>query len=210
MTSDICSGAEEKRLFKRKKRPPRDSASNARTYKSRHLHSHKETHAEELRLDLCHSSAFYLVHHWVNWVKGLWQSWKWPLMLNRDILLGGHCAYCNPAFNGMLRLRVTHTDKCMFTHTHMLRCDLVRAEKSRAYWMHSLSGTIHPLFPSVWLSFQRSPLYLFLPLYPPIFFLSPVCNHDNASLRRSGNKPRSLFFHEHFSLGKNKTNKGPA
>lgn len=77
----------------------------------------------------------------------------------------------------------------------MLRYDLVRAERSRAYRFslrRRLSHTIHPLFLRAAITPTLSTLSL--PLYPLLFFLSPVCNHNNPSLRRPGNKPGSPFF----------------
>lgn len=74
----------------------------------------------------------------------------------------------------------------------------------------SASTAVAQFFPfsSVWLSSQLSSLYLFLPLYLVFFFLSPVCNHNNASLRRPGNKPGPLFFLHTSPLAKAKPIKG--
>lgn len=63
-------------------------------------------------------------------------------------------------------------------------------------------------FSSAWPSSQLSPLHLFLLLYLLLFLLSPVCNHNNASLRRPGNKPGPLFFLHTSPLAKTKPIKG--
>lgn len=52
----------------------------------------------------------------------------------------------------------------------------------------SLSLTIHPLSPLC--SYHSNCFHLiFLFLSPLLLFLSPACDHNNASLRHSGNKP---------------------
>lgn len=69
------------------------------------------------------------------------------------------------------------------------------AERSQAYrfslyrW---LSHTIHPVFLCADITPALSTLSL--PPYPLLFFPSPVCNHNNPSLRHSGNKPGPPFF----------------
>lgn len=73
----------------------------------------------------------------------------------------------------------------------MLTCDLVRTEKNRRV-KHidsvsmSLTTGSHPLF----LCFYQSncPLHGSLSCYPLLCFPSPVCSHNNPSVRRPGNK----------------------
>lgn len=93
----------------------------------------------------------------------------------------------------------------------MLRYDLVRGGRSGAYWSSlywCLSSTILPLFLCVAIIPTLSTSSLSPSLSPSFLSLSPVCNHNNASLRRPGNKLGPLFFLHTSPLAKTKPIKG--
>ena len=120
-----------------------------------HTKKHKDTHTHtegSWVSHLCHSAAFSLVHQWVEWrgeeVKDLGQSWKWPLMLNWNVvLLGGHSAYCNSAINDMLRLRVTHTNACAHVPIEPLRESVSLCEHEKGPDVSALHRLVYSIFP---------------------------------------------------------------